>query len=149
MRGNVSTIRPKRKLIVRILFWNTVWENHFVEVTMYKEHAFWYRFFNISERSNGLPTRYWCWSRGTIDETLLRKSLLISTAPRGAENILGKVKIKIRSNSTHMMCNGNELREPQVIAKNKKSGSLLCLDEGEQIFTGFHFKRDRNFTLKW
>ena len=48
-----------------------------------------------------------------------------------------------------MMCNGNELREPQVIVKNKKSGSLLCLDEGEHIFTGFHFKRDRNFTLKW
>ena len=108
----------------------------------YKEHTE-YNFFNISERSNGLPTRYWCWSRGTIDETLLRKSLLISTAPRGAENILGKIEIKIRSNSTHMMCNGNELREPQVIDKNKKSGLLLCLDEGMQIFTGFPFKRNR------
>ena len=41
-----------------------------------------------------------------------------------------------------MMCNGNELREPQVIAKNKK-GTLLCLDEGEQIFTGFPFKRNQ------
>ena len=41
------------------------------------------------------------------------------------------------------MCNGNELREPQVIDKNKKSGWLLCLDEGEQIFTGFPFKRNQ------
>ena len=46
-----------------------------------------------------------------------------------------------------MMCNGNELREPQVIAKNKISGWLLCLDEGEQIFTGFPAPFKQNRTL--
>ena len=65
--------------------------------------------------------------------------MLISTASRETNNTLGRIKVKLKSNSSHVMCNENSNREPEVVEKNSNNGKLLCQDH-KGIYTSFNYK---------
>ena len=84
--------------------------------------------FTVLEVSNGLPSQYLCSSRGSVNETSLGKDISISVASAGADKNVEDIIVHLRSNDTHIMCNGLEDVPPQVIDKNS-DGDLLCQDD--------------------
>ena len=84
--------------------------------------------FFLLEKSNGLPSEYFCLNRGSVNETSLQKNISISVASAGADKNVEDITVYLKSNKTHIMCNGIDNVEPQAIEKNS-DGSLLCQDD--------------------
>jgi hypothetical protein len=89
-------------------------------------------------KSNGLPSEYFCPNRGSVVEKSLRKDISISVASAGVDKNVEDIKVHLKSNNTHIMCNGLGDIQPQIIDKNS-DGYLLCQDD-HNMFANVNYK---------
>ena len=89
-------------------------------------------------KSNGLPSEYFCPNRGSVVEKSLRKDISISVASAGVDKNVEDIKVHLKSNNTHIMCNGLGDIQPQIIDKNS-DGDLLCQDD-HNMFANVKYK---------
>ena len=82
----------------------------------------------LLEKSNGLPSEYFCPNRASVVETSLRKNISISVASAGADKNVEDITVYLKSNNTHIMCNEIDNAQPQAIEKSS-NGRLLCQDD--------------------
>ena len=97
--------------------------------------------FILLEISNGLPSEYLCSNRGSFSETSLKKDISISVASAGADKNVEDIILHLKSNDTHIMCNGHgdvQPQKPQIIDKNS-DGDLLCQDD-HNMFANVKYK---------
>ena len=94
---------------------------------------------HFSDVSNGLPSEYFCPSRATVVETSLRKNISISTDSAGIDTEVSHIKIQLKSNKTHIMCNGINDIYPQIIDKYSDE-KLICQDE-TFMFVSLNYKK--------
>ena len=90
--------------------------------------------FILSGKSNGLPSEYFCPNRGSIVETSLRKDISISVASAGGDKNVEDFNVYLKSNNTHIMCNGLDDVQPQIIEK-ESDGTLLCQNDHDMFAT--------------
>ena len=94
--------------------------------------------FILLEISNGHPSEYLCSNRGSVSETSLQKDISISVASAGADKNVEDIIVHLKSNDTHIMCNGLDDVPPQIIDKNS-DGDLLCQDD-HNMFANVKYK---------